>query len=63
MSTSSSDSDRSRFTNDKHLNTPEKVAKIDALRKETRSAKQTDRRFREKVKEITQNHSEDLGIN
>ena len=52
-STTDSSSDTSKFTNERYLNTPEKVAKIGDLRKRAHNAEQTVEKLREKVRKLT----------
>lgn len=59
-STTESSCDSSKFTNDRYLNTPEKVAKIDDLRKRARNAEQTVVKLREKIRTLTQEQGEVL---
>ena len=53
-----SDSGAHKFTNNKYLSTPEKVAKIDSLQKKAKLCKQRENRLREKIRALTLTQSD-----
>ena len=59
-STTESSSETSKFTNERYLNTPEKIAKIDDLRRRAHNAEQTVTKLREKVRKLTEEQGEVL---
>ena len=59
-STTESSSEASKFTNERYLNTPEKLAKIDDLRKRAHNAEQTVTKLREKIRKLTEDQGEVL---
>ena len=58
LASSSSDSGAHKFTNNKYLSTPEKVAKIDSLQKKAKLCKQRENRLREKIRALTLTQSD-----